>query len=149
MVDTYFPRFTMIMVTLHAVNLPLVSMTLTMNLQTVSKTRVSDNDNVPLKSICNRNCFLQNIKKNFSPVTNGVVDTSGAPWVAHFFRKIGIKFDLALKWSSGARRKMSPEKNLISKIFWHCPFNKSAASVFIIDFVDSIHEVCAKNLWFD
>ncbi len=44
MVDTSFPRFTMIMVTLHAVNSPLVSMTLTMYLQTVS-----DNDNIQFK----------------------------------------------------------------------------------------------------
>jgi hypothetical protein len=50
MVDTSFPRFTLIMVTLHAVNLPLVSTTLTMNLQTVSKTRVSDNDNIKFKN---------------------------------------------------------------------------------------------------
>ncbi len=44
MVDTSFPRFTLIMVTL-AVNLPLVSMTLTMNLQTVSA-----NDNIKFKN---------------------------------------------------------------------------------------------------
>jgi len=79
MVDTSFPRFTLIMVTLHAVNLPLVSMTLTMNLQTLSKTRVSDNDNVRLKFNLQSKLLSTKYKKPFSPVTTGIVDTSGAP----------------------------------------------------------------------
>ncbi len=52
----------------------------------------------------------------------GVVDTSGAPWLANISVNFRKKFELSLMLFSRSWGKMIHEKNIKHKILWHCPF---------------------------
>ncbi len=59
-------------------------------------------------------------KKSF-PFAAGVKDTGGAPWAANISANFR-KFETALMVNSRALGKLIHDKNLKSKISWHCPF---------------------------
>ncbi len=73
----------------------------------------------------------------------------GAPWAVNISDNFQNKFETALMGYSGAWEKLIYEKNLESKISWHCHF-KSGASIAIAcsntsDFIVLLMHVAASQ----
>ncbi len=67
---------------------------------------------------CPNKIFKLFLIEDFFPFATHVNDTGGAPGVAN----ISKKYQTALMGYPGAWGKLIHEKNLKSKISWHCPF---------------------------
>ncbi len=64
---------------------------------------------------------VKNVKMKIFPFVTGVYDTNGAPWAANIsanFWKIWNGFIGILNGSG----ETESQKNLRTKILWHCPF---------------------------
>ncbi len=71
---------------------------------------------------CPSKIFNSFLIEDFFPNAIGVTDSGGAPLAANISTNFRKKFETALVGYSEASGKLIHEKNLKSKISWHCPF---------------------------
>ncbi len=74
--------------------------------------------------ICRR-CKSTTLAKLAAKFATGVVDTSGAPWLANISTNFCKKFERVQMGYSGAGGNWFMKKKTEAKISWHCPINKS------------------------